>query len=139
MSSISDVGGREPAGDKSTADLVRDLTEQLSHLARTEVRLAVREAREKARHAGLGVASLGAAGVLAGYGGAVVLAGLVLLLALAVPAWVAAMIVGVVLLLAAGAAAFVGKRQLAKGSPMPSVALEEAREDIEAVKEATRR
>lgn len=139
MSSISDVGADKPAGEKTTAELVRDLTEQFSHLARTEVRLAVREVQDKAKHAGIGAASIGAAGVLAGYGLAIVLAGLVLLLALAVPAWVAAMIVGAVVLLIAGVAALVAKGQFRKSAPMPSDAVDNAKEDIQVVKEAAKR
>lgn len=139
MSSISDVGSNRPAGDKSTAELVRDLSEQFSHLARTEVRLAVREVQEKARHAGIGAVSIGAAGVLAGYGVAAVLAGVVLLLALAMPAWVAALLVGAVLLAAAGVAALVARSRLRRGSPMPSDAVDSAKEDIRVVKEAASR
>ncbi|MGH3879693.1 MAG: phage holin family protein [Actinophytocola sp.] len=139
MSSISDVGAHKPASEKSTAELVRDLTEQFSHLARTEVRLAVHEAQDKAKHAGIGAASIGAAGVLAGYGLAIVLAGLVLLLALALPAWVAAMIVGAVVLLAAGVAALVAKKQFRRSAPMPSDAVDSAKEDIQVVKEAAKR
>ena len=139
MSSISDVGANKPASEKSTAELVRDLTEQFSHLARTEVRLAVHEVQDKAKHAGIGAASIGAAGVLAGYGLAIVLAGLVLLLALAVPAWVAAMIVGAVVLLVAGVAALVAKKQFRRSAPMPSDAVDSAKEDIQVVKEAAKR
>ena len=139
MSSISDVGADKPAGEKSTAELVRDLTEQVSHLARTEVRLAVHEVQDKAKHAGIGAASIGAAGVLAGYGLAIVLAGLVLLLALAVPAWVAAMIVGAAVLLVAGVAALVAKKQFRRSAPMPSDAVDSAKEDIQVVKEAAKR
>lgn len=137
MGAIPEVG--EPAGEKSTAKLVHDLTEQFSHLARTEIRLAVREVQDKAKHAGIGAAGLGIAGVTAGYGVAVVLAGVVLLLALALPAWVAALIVGVALLLIAGMAALVARQQLRKSAPMPSETVAEAKKDVEVVKEAVRR
>jgi membrane protein len=139
MSSTTDVGADKPVGEKSTAELVRDLTEQFSHLARTEVRLAVREVQDKAKHAGIGVAGFGVAGVLAFYGGAIVLAGLVMLLALAVTAWVAAMIVGAAVLLGAGVAALVAKGQLKKSAPMPSEAVDSAKDDVQAVKEAAKR
>jgi len=139
MSSISDVGAHKPVGEKSTAELVRDLTDQFSHLARTEVQLAVREVKNKAKHAGVGAASIGVAGVLAGYGIAILFAGLVLLLALAVPAWVAAMIVGAAVLLVAGVAALVAKSQFRKSAPMPSDAVDSTKEDIQVVKEAAKR
>ncbi|HEX2132430.1 MAG TPA: phage holin family protein [Actinophytocola sp.] len=139
MSSITDLGADKPATQKSTADLVNDLTSQFSHLARTEIRLAVREVQHKAKHAGIGAAGFGVAGVLALYGLGVVLAGLVLLLAMALPAWVAAMIVAGAVFVLAGIAALVGRRQLRKGSPMPSDAVDSAKEDVHVVKEAAKR
>jgi len=139
MSSITDVGADKPVPEKSTAELVNDLTNQFSHLARTEIRLAVREVQHKAKHAGIGAAGFGAAGVLALYGLGIVLAGLVLLLAMALPAWVAAMIVAGAVFVAAGIAALVGRRQLRKGAPMPSDAVDSAKEDVHVVKEAAKR
>ncbi len=62
-----------------------------------------------------------------------------LLLALAVPAWVAAMIVGAVVLLIAGVAALVAKKQFTKSAPMPSEAVDSAKEDVQVVKEAAKR
>jgi Putative Actinobacterial Holin-X, holin superfamily III len=127
-----------PHAEKSTSELVRDLTEQVSHLARTEVTLAVRELKGKAKHAGLGAAVAGAGGLLAFYGGAVLVAACVLLLALVLPAWGAALIVAGVLFAAAGVAVLVARKELRQSTPMPSPALESAKEDIQAVKEATR-
>jgi membrane protein len=125
-------------GDKSTAELVHDLTNQLSHLARTEVQLATRELKSKAKHAGLGAATAGIGGVLAFYGGATLVAGLVLVLALVMPAWVAAFVVAGAVLLLAGIAVLVAKGQLRKSAPMPSAAVESTKEDIQAIKEAAK-
>lgn len=122
--------------ERSTAELVHDLTEQVNRLARTEVTLALRELKGKARHAGLGAAFAGAGGALAFYGGAVLMAAFVLLLALVLPAWAAALIVAGVLFAAAGLAALMARRQLRRGAPMPSAALEHAKDDIQVVKEA---
>jgi uncharacterized membrane protein YqjE len=140
MSATPDVGTGKPVGDKSTAELVHDLTEQFSHLARTEMRLAVREVQEKAKHAGKGAANIGAAGVLAGYGVAIVFAGFVLLLALVLPAWAAAMIVGGALLVLAGIAVLVARSQFRKSTPpVPEEALADTKKDIQTVKEAVQR
>jgi Flp pilus assembly protein TadB len=125
--------------EKSTAELVRDLTDQVGRLARTEVTLAAREIKDKAKHAGAGAAIAGAGGVLAFYGGATLVAGCVLLLALALPAWAAALIVAGALFAAAGVAALVARRQLRRGAPVPSPALDSAKEDIQTVREATHR
>jgi Flp pilus assembly protein TadB len=124
--------------DKSTADLVRDLVDQVNHLARTEVTLAVRELKGKARHAGLGAAVAGAGGLFAFYGGAVLVAACVLLLALVLPAWAAALIVAGALFAVAGIAVLVARKQLRQGAPMPSPAVESVKDDIQAVKEARR-
>jgi uncharacterized membrane protein YqjE len=140
MGATTDAGTGKPAGERSTAELVHDLTEQFSHLARTEMRLAVREVQEKAKHAGKGAANIGAAGVLAGYGLAIVFAGLVLLLALVLPAWAAALIVGGALLAIAAIAVFVARGQFRKSTPpLPEEALADTKKDIQAVKEAVRR
>jgi Flp pilus assembly protein TadB len=125
-------------GEKSTADLVHDLTQQVSHLARTEVELATRELKRKAKHAGIGVGVAGAGGLLAFYGGGVLIAACVLLLALVLPAWAAALIVAGVLFAMAGIAMLVARKQLKQGAPMPSPALESAKQDIQTVKEARR-
>jgi len=124
----------QPA-EKSTAELVHDLTEQVSRLARTEVTLAVREFKGKAKHAGLGAAIGGVGGLFAFYGGAVLVAACVLLLALVLPAWAAALIVAGALFAVAGIAMVVARKQLRRGAPMPSPALEGAKDDIQAVKD----
>jgi membrane protein len=140
MSATPDVGAGKPVGEKSTAELVHDLTEQFSHLARTEIRMAVREVSDKAKHAGIGAANLGVAGVLAGYGLAIVFAGIVLLLALVLPAWAAALIVGGALLLLAGIALLVARGQFRKSTPpLPTEAVADTKKDIQVVKEAVKR
>src|SRR6476469_3739250 len=120
--------------EKSTAELVRELTEQLKHLARTEATLAVRELKGKAKHAGLGIGIAGAGGLFAFYGGAVLVAAAVLLLALVLPAWGAALIVAGALFAVAGVAILLARKQLRQSAPVPSPALESAKEDIQAVK-----
>jgi len=125
--------------EKSTAELVHDLTDQMSRLARTEVTLAVREMKGKAKHAGVGAAFAGAGGVFAFYGGGVLVAACVLLLALALPAWAAALIVAGALFAVAGIAVLMARKQLKQSAPMPSPAVESAKEDIHTVKEAGKR
>lgn len=125
--------------EKTTAELVHDLTEQMSHLARTEATLAVRELKDKAKHAGVGAAIAGAGGVFAFYGGAVTIAALVLVLATVLSAWLAAVIVAVLLFAIAGIAMLVARAQLKRSAPMPSPAIESAKEDIQTVKEARKR
>ena len=132
-------GVRTDHDEKSTAELVHDLTDQVNRLARTEVTLAVRELKGKARHAGVGAAFAGAGGVFAFYGGGVLVAACVLLLALALPAWAAALIVAAAMFAVAGVAVLMARKQLKQSAPMPSPAVESAKEDVHAVKEARKR
>jgi membrane protein len=120
----------------STGKLVSDLTEQTSRLAKAEAKLAIREVTTKMKHAAVGGGAFGAAGILAFYGGMLLLACMVLGLvaATAMAGWLAALIIGVAVLLCAAIAAMVGKSQLKKGlPPVPDDAVARVREDIEVV------
>ena len=129
------IGGSGRSADPPTGQLVSQLTEELSRLVRDEVRLAQVEVQGKAKQAGIGAGLFGAAGILALYGVGVLLAAAVLALALAVDAWLAALIVGVILLAVAGVAALIGKKRIS-GSvpPLPDRAVSNVKEDVDAVK-----
>ena len=124
--------------DRSIGQLMHDLSEQTTRLVRTEARLAAREMAGKARRAALGTGALGVAGVLALYGGALLLACLVLALATIMAGWIAALIVGIGVLLIAGLLALFGKRQLRKAlPPVPDDTIARVREDIDVVTEGS--
>jgi uncharacterized membrane protein YqjE len=129
-----------PAADASTGELVSRLTEQVSHLVRDELRLAQLELKEKGKRAGIGAGMFGGAGLVALYGVAALIACAILLLGLAVPYWLSALIVGVVLLAVAGVLALLGKRQLQRATPpMPEQAVAGIKRDVETVKERAQR
>src|SRR3954447_9247497 len=88
--------------DPTLGALVHDMTQQMSTLVRDEMRLAQAEMTEKGKKAGIGIGLFSAAGLLAFFGLATVIATVVLALALVMPAWLAALIVAVVLFAAAG-------------------------------------
>jgi hypothetical protein len=122
-------------GGDSTGELVSRLSQDLSQLVRDELRLAQLEVSGKAKKAGIGAGILGAAGILALYGVGVLIATAILAIALALDAWLAALIVGVVLLAAAGVAALVGKKRVAEAAPpVPERAVESVKRDVDAVK-----
>ena len=124
-------------GDPSTGELVSQLSNEVSQLVRDELRLAQAEMRGKAKKAGIGAGMFGAAGLLALYGGGVLITTAILALALAVDAWLAALIVGVVLLAAAGVAALLGKQRVQEAAPpVPSRAVDSVKRDIETVRHA---
>ena len=126
--------------ERSTADLVTQLTELVPRLVREEIGLAQRELQEKGKRAGIGVGLFGGGGVVGLYGGGAVVAAAVLGLAAAVPAWLAALIVGVALLAVAAVLALVAKRQVASaGPPVPEQALRGVKQDVKTVKESAKR
>lgn len=122
-------------GDPSVGELVGQLSEQTSRLVKDEIQLAQAELKEKAGHAGKGLGGFGAAGLLAFFGLAVLIATAVLALALVLPAWAAALIVAVVLLAAAGVAALVGKRQISQAKPVPEQTIDSVKADVAEIKE----
>jgi uncharacterized membrane protein YqjE len=142
---VADRGaGQDTAGiterEPSTAELVNRLSEQVSRLARDEIRLAVTEMRTKGKRVGTGAGLLSGAGVLAWFGLMTVLAGLVLLLATVMPAWLAAFVVAVGVLAVAGVLALIGRKQLERGTPpVPEEAVASVKQDIATVSERAHR
>lgn len=136
------VNGSQPAdpSERSTADLVRDVSRLVPELVREELDLAKAELTEKGKHAGIGAGMFGGAGLAAFFGVAVLIAAAVLGLAEALPAWAAALIVAVVILVIAGILALVGKKQVKQAvPPVPEKAVDSAKADVRAVKESAHR
>jgi hypothetical protein len=127
------------ASQRSTAELVRTASEQISRLVRDEMRLAQAELVHKGKHAGIGAGLFGAGGLVALYGVAALLTAVVLLLAYVMPAWVAAVIVGVLLLGVAGALALVGRQQVRHATPVvPEDVVRNVKADVATVTEAVK-
>jgi uncharacterized membrane protein YqjE len=121
--------------DQPLGALVHRLSEQIPELVRSEIRLAQAELTEKGKRAGLGIGMFSAAGLLAFLGLSTLVATAVLLLALVLPAWAAALIVAVLLFIGAGIAALVGKKEVEQATPpAPERALANVREDVATVK-----
>src|SRR5581483_6837076 len=108
-----------PAGNsqESAGELVKDLTEQVSRLFRDELKLAEYEMTRKAKRLGRGAGMFGGSGLCALYGIGCLLAAAIIALALVIPAWAAALVIGAVLLAVAGIAALLGKGQLGRATP----------------------
>jgi len=121
--------------DPSTGELVSQLSSEISQLVRDEMHLAQVEVTGKAKQAGIGAGMFGAAGILALYGGGVLIATAILALALAMDAWLAALIVGVVLLAGAAVVALAGKSRMSKAAPpVPTQAMANVREDVDTLR-----
>ncbi len=109
---MSEVNRKADPGELSTGELVSQLSEQVSHLVRDELRLAQAELKQKGKRAGIGAGLTGAAGLIALYGLAALLVAVITALALVLPVWAAALIVGGVLLLLAGLLGLAGIGQV---------------------------
>jgi hypothetical protein len=134
--------GSPPAAaqDRPTAELVKDLSEQISHLVRDELRLAQLEMTQKGKQAGLGVGMLAGGGGIAAYGLGCLIACAIIAIASVLAAWLAALIVGAALLLVAGMVALLGKGRLSKATPpVPEQAIGNVKADVDEIKERTHR
>jgi membrane protein len=126
---------RGPESEETIGALVHQLTEQVPQLVRSEVKLAQAELAEKGKRAGLGVGMFSAAGLLAFFALATLIATAVLALDLVLPAWAAALIVAGVLLVAAGVAGLLGRSKVRSATPAkPERAMEGMRQDVETIK-----
>lgn len=83
-----------PARELSTGELVGLARSQLAELARDELALARAELAKTGRHAGAGALDAAVAGALAAFGGLALLAAVIAAIAVALPVWAAALIVG---------------------------------------------
>ncbi|WP_341856660.1 phage holin family protein [Brachybacterium sp. GPGPB12] len=81
------------------------MSEQTARLVRDELKLARAEYTEKAKQGGTAAGLFGAGAILAWFGVGTLLATLILVLALFLPAWAAALIVTAAVFIAAGIAA----------------------------------
>ncbi|TDD87199.1 phage holin family protein [Actinomadura darangshiensis] len=122
--------------EAGTGELVRQAAQQVSELMRAELRLAVAELKDKGRHAGTGAGMFGGAALVALYGLGVLLAAAVAAIAVALPVWAAALIIGVVLMLVAGVLAMLGRAQTKRAAPpKPERAMDEAKQAVAELKE----
>lgn len=124
----------------TTGQLIAQVSQEMSELVRSEMRLAQVELATKAKGIGIGAGMLSGAGLIALYGVGVLLAAAVLALALVMDAWLAALIVGVVLLVIAGVVGLIGKNRVQEAAPpAPTETIENVKQDVAAVKEGLHR
>jgi len=124
-----------PSESESISELMKQLTEQSTRLARKEVELAKAEMSAKGQRLGIGAGALGSAGLVAVLALGALIAAVILLLATAMTAWLAALIVAVVLFGIAAVLGLLGKQKVQEATPpVPEQAVETVREDIDVVK-----
>jgi hypothetical protein len=118
--------------ERPMAELLKELSEQTSTLVHQEVELAKLELAQKGKRAGVGAGMFGGASVVGLYAMGALTAGIVLILATAMNAWLAAVIVAAAYGLIAGGLALAGRAQVQKATPpVPQQATESVKEDVQ--------
>ncbi len=117
--------------DKTTADLLRTLSTQVTTLVHQEMELAKAELSEKTKKFGVGAGMFGAAGIIGILATATLIAAAVAGIATVLSVWLSILIVGAFLLVVAGILAITGVTEVAQGTPpIPEEALESTKEDV---------
>ena len=135
----TDQPSQEELRDRSFGELARDLAGEVSTLVRKELELAKAEMRQKGRIAAPGLGMFGVAGGLGLAAVGAFTAFLILVLDLAMAAWLAALIVGAALALASYVLGMRGKERVEEaGKPVPEQTIESVKEDVEWAKTQAR-
>ena len=124
--------------ERSIGALFSDLASETAELFRQELALFKAEMQEKLGKAGVGAAALAAAALIAFSGWLFLLLAAVYALAIVVPPWAAALIVGVLVLAIAGVLALIGRSRLRADALTPERTLRSLREDQAWIKERFR-
>jgi hypothetical protein len=118
--------------DRPMGQVAGDLTRDLSLLVRQELDLAKAEMSQKGRAAAPGLGMIGAAGVVGLTAAGALTAFVILVLAIFLPEWLAALTVGAVLAAVAYVLVQRGKKRVEEaGKPIPEQMIETVKEDVE--------
>ena len=125
--------------ERSIGELFSKLSTETSTLIRQEMALARAEMTEKGKEAGKGAGLFGGAGAVGLLGAGAITAGIILLLDLAIAAWLAAIIVGLIYVAVAAFLALRGRERIqAATPPMPEQTVDTVKEDVEWAKTRAR-
>jgi hypothetical protein len=124
---------REPK-KRSLLSLIADVPSLLGDLVRNEIELLKQELAAKIKHAGIGLGLLAGAGAFAFFTIGVLTTAAILGLAVALPAWAAALIVGGALLLVTLILVLAGVGQLKRATPKPAETITSVKKDVNAIK-----
>ncbi|WP_181768831.1 phage holin family protein [Streptomyces albidus (ex Kaewkla and Franco 2022)] len=130
----------EETNHNTVAVLVKQASEQLTDVVRSEMRLAQAEMKEKGKRAGFGGGMFGGAAILGLLALWALAFGAIAGIAVVLPVWAAALIVAGGLLLVAGALAMAGKHELRSATPpKPERTIDSVKADVDAIKEGAHR
>jgi hypothetical protein len=115
--------------------LISDVPRLIVELLQAEIEALKAEISSKLKSAGIGAGMLVGAGVFAFFAALAFTAAGVLALALVMPAWAAALIVGGALLVLAALIGIIGYLQLKRGvPPTPTETIDSVKEDVRAIR-----
>jgi uncharacterized membrane protein YqjE len=135
MSAVRSNGRGADLRGRGTGELVKQLSGQVSTLVHQEVELAKAELAEKSKKAGVGAGMFGGAGIAALLMLGSLTAFLIIVLALAIPAWASALLITVLWAGIAGLLALHGREKLQEvGKPVPEKTIETVKEDVQWLK-----
>ena len=118
--------------DRSTGDLLRELSDQTTTLVKQEIDLAKAELSQKGKKAGKGAGMFGGAGLFGVFAFAALTTCIIAALESPLSLWSAALIVAVVYAAIAGVLALQGRNKIKEvGPPVPEQATESVKEDVE--------
>jgi hypothetical protein len=126
--------------ERTIGTIVRDLTEHISTLFRSEIALLKLELKDTFGKLGGGVALFISAAFLGVFGAGFLFVTIVLgLVRLGVPAWLSTLIVTLVLFVAAAVLAVMGKKKFAAVQFVPEESVKQIKTDVETIKAHVRK
>jgi hypothetical protein len=135
MSDQGHIVSHEAESHKPLREIIGDILQDVGRIVQAEIRLARTELSEKASRAGRAAGILGAAAVTGLLAGACFITACIAALALAMPVWLAALIMGILLAFAAAGAYAVGRTRLSDIDPEPERTVQTMRDNIEWAKQ----
>jgi hypothetical protein len=126
--------GVPPRPKRSLFSLIADLPTLLMDLVRGEIEQLKKELIAKAAQAGIGIGLLAGAASILFFALGVFIAAAVLGLAQVLPAWAAALIVGGVLLVIAAILVLIGVASLKRSSQGPEESIDSIKKDVRVIK-----
>ena len=125
--------------ERSTGDLLKELSNQTTTLVKQEIDLAKAELSEKGKKAGKGAGMFGGAGLFGVFAFAALTTCIIAALESPLNLWLAALIVAVVYAAVAGVLALQGRNKVKEAvPPVPEQATESVKEDVQWAKTRAR-
>lgn len=123
---------------RSFVEVLQDIVGNVQQIIRSEFRLARAELREKANRAAKPATTLAAGAILGFYGLGFLLLAIVYALSIALPMWLAALIVSALLIVISAILVVSGRNKLKQIQPVPEKTVETLKENVQWAKDQMR-